>query len=95
MKNLTEKFLYWKLAIAKCALSAFIAGAVAFATSTSTIKWDSLSGFERFMIILGSIIIMAKDVLSFLSTAIEDIKKRSGEDTKFFYQSEHKDTPTP
>ena len=67
--------IYWEIAVAKCALSAFIAGAVVFMAATQVIKWESLSGFEKSMIFLASIVAMAKDVLSFASMTLAELQK--------------------
>lgn len=62
--------------LVKCALSAFVAGAIVFLTSTQTVEWTTLNPFAQKCIWLGAAIASAKDILSFLSTAISDMQKR-------------------
>lgn len=69
------------LCVAKCALSAFVAGALVFLTSTQTVEWSSLSSFAQNCIWLGAAVAVAKDILSFLSTALGDLHKRKQPNT--------------
>lgn len=64
------------IVLVKCLLSAFVAGAIVFLTSTQTVTWASLDPFAQKCIWLGAAIACAKDILSFLSTAASDMKKR-------------------
>ena len=69
-----DTFSVWKMAILKVSLLTFVAGAMVFQTAMSGLKWELLSGSDKFMILLGVLIAMANNLVSFLDKTISRIE---------------------
>ena len=73
------QFNIYKMAILKVSLLTFVAGAMVFQTAMSGLKWELLSGSDRFMILLGVLIAMANNVGSLLDKTMSRIEQEQKE----------------
>lgn len=73
MSELLQAARIWKLAIARLCISLLIAGGTAYTTTMSGLKWSSLDGDQKFMVILGVSVILANNVHAFLDKTISRI----------------------
>ena len=69
-----EGLMFWKLAILKALLSACVQSITVFLVAVQTVEWSSLTTFNQWCIILGAMSAGFKDILSFLSTTMSDLR---------------------
>ena len=74
-QDMKTGFNIYKMAILKVSLLTFVAGALVFQTSMNGLKWELLSGMDRFMILLGVTIAMANNVVSFIDKTMSRIEQ--------------------
>jgi len=75
MKALIASWNIWKLAIFRLFTTTFVAGATAFITSMSGLKWEMLDMTDKCLIGLGVLIVMANNINAFLDRTIERISQ--------------------
>lgn len=73
MKDFIRGLNVWKLALFRLSLYVFVAGATAYTTTMSELKWSRLDADQKFMVILGVAIIMSNSVIAFLDRTIERV----------------------
>lgn len=74
LQKITTHLAYYKLAYVRAVCSMLIVGGVAWGIATATISgdtWAKLSGFDRFNIFLGVLVLMFKDLMSFLDKTMQ------------------------
>lgn len=71
MNELFSGLIVWRLAIFRLALFTFVAGATAYTTTMSGLEWDALNPTQKFLTVLGVLIVMANTIIAFLDRTIE------------------------
>lgn len=68
--------MYWKLVYWKLAVKSIRVGLVTLYTSSNSVNWGSLSGYEKFVIIAGSIVAILDVWDSFFDNTIANLKSQ-------------------
>jgi hypothetical protein len=75
MNGIFKSLNLWKLAITRLLLNCLIVGGTAYTTSMSGIKWSSLDGDQKFMVIIGVVIVIASNIQAFLDKTISRVQE--------------------
>lgn len=91
VQGVKDGFNIYKMAILKVSLMSFVAGATTFQTSMNGLKWEFLSGMDRFYIILGVAIVIANVLIAFIDKEMATISANQ----KILATDLEPTTPTP
>lgn len=75
MRQLIKDLNVWKLAIVRCSINCFVVGGTAYTTTMSGVKWSDLDGDQKFMVLLGVMIVIGTNIQAFLDRTIERINQ--------------------
>jgi hypothetical protein len=75
MNGIFKSLNLWKLAITRLLLNCLIVGGTAYTTSMSGIKWSSLDADQKFMVIVGVVIVIASNIQAFLDKTISRVQE--------------------
>jgi hypothetical protein len=74
LSRATTNFMYWKMVYWKLAVKSIRVGLVTLYTSSNSVNWGSLSSYERFVIVAGSIVAILDVWDSFFDTTLSQLK---------------------
>ena len=75
LNNARLQLVLWKLAIARFTLYSLSTLISSFMTANATVAWTSLSGWERFIVILGCVGSWTTTMIAFLDKTSSQISK--------------------
>lgn len=76
-ESLWEKWMYWKLAIAKCGFRSVRMLVLSLATTLNGSNWENFNGTEKFVALALAVGAMLEVIDAFLSTTMADMKDGS------------------